>query len=82
MSLNMQVIGPVIAAGATLGSMIFQMGKNADKLETLTIKVEAQEKKEEYYNSKINEIHMIVNTLKNDMSYIKEDIHEIKGKIK
>ena len=82
MSLNMQVIGPVIAAGATLGSMIFQMGKHADKLETLTIKVEAQEKKEEYYNKKINDIHMIVNTLKNDMSYIKEDIHEIKGKIK
>ena len=78
----MQVVGPVIAAGATLGSMIFQMGKHADKLETLTVKVHAQEKKEEYYNSKLNEIHMIVNTLKNDMSYIKEDIHEIKGKIK
>lgn len=82
MSLNMQVVGPVIAAGATLGSMIFQMGKHADKLETLTLKVHAQEKKEEYYNSKLNEIHMIVNTLKNDMSYIKEDIHEIKGKFK
>ncbi len=82
MSLNIQIIGPVIAAGATLGGMVFQMGKHADKLDTLGFKVEAQAKKEEYYNSKLNEIHINVNTLKNDISYIKEDIHEIKGKIK
>ena len=41
-------------------------------------KVEAQEKKEDYYNKSINQLLGTMNVLKNDISNIKDDIKEIK----
>lgn len=81
MSINMQIIGPVIAASATVGGMIFQMGKQSEKLDFLGTKVEAQEKKEEFMNEKLCEIYNKMNTLQSDISYMKEDIHDIKLKV-
>lgn len=81
MSINMQVIGPIIAASATVGGMIFQMGKHSEKLDFLGTKVEAQEKKEEFMNEKLCEIYNKMNTLQNDISYMKEDVHDIKLKL-
>ena len=81
MSINMQIIGPVIAASATVGGMIFQMGKQSEKLDFLGSKVEAQEKKEEFMNGKLCEIYNKMNTLQSDVSYMKEDIHDIKLKL-
>ena len=81
MSINMQIIGPVIAASATVGGMIFQMGKQSEKLDFLGTKVEAQEKKEEFMNEKLCEIYNKMNTLQSDVSYMKEDIHDIKLKV-
>ncbi len=78
MSINMQVIGPIIAASATVGGMIFQMGKQSEKLDFIGMKVEAQEKKEEFLNEKLCEIYNKMNTLQNDVSYMKEDVHDIK----
>ena len=77
----MQIIGPVIAASATVGGMIFQMGKQSEKLDFLGTKVEAQEKKEEFMNEKLCEIYNKMNTLQSDVSYMKEDIHDIKLKV-
>tara|TARA_B100000900_G_C19952134_1_gene462122 strand:- start:98 stop:337 length:240 start_codon:yes stop_codon:yes gene_type:complete len=74
----MQVIGPIIAASATVGGMIFQMGKQSEKLDFIGMKVEAQEKKEEFLNEKLCEIYNKMNTLQNDVSYMKEDVHDIK----
>jgi hypothetical protein len=81
MSINMQIIGPVIAASATVGGMIFQMGKQSEKLDFLGTKAEAQEKKEEFMNEKLCEIYNKMNTLQSDVSYMKEDIHDIKLKV-
>ena len=77
----MQVIGPIIAASATVGGMIFQMGKQSEKLDFIGMKVEAQEKKEEFLNEKLCEIYNKMNTLQNDISYMKGDIHDIKLKV-
>ena len=78
MSINFQQIAPIIAACMTTGGLIFQIGKHAEKLDVIGVKVEAQEKKEGYNNQNINEILGNVNILKNDIQNIKEDIKDIK----
>lgn len=82
MSVNFQQLAPILAACMTTGGLIFQMGKHAEKLDIIGVKVEAQEKKEDYNNLNINEILGNVNILKNDIQNIKEDIRDIKGYIK
>ena len=79
MSINFQQIAPIIAACMTTGGLIFQIGKHAEKLDIIGVKVEAQENKEGYNNQNINEILGNVNILKNDLQNIKEDIRDIKG---
>lgn len=79
MSINFQQIAPIIAACMTTGGLIFQIGKHAEKLDVIGVKVEAQEKKEGFNNQSINEILGNVNILKNDIQNIKEDIKDIKG---
>jgi hypothetical protein len=82
MSINFQKIGPVIAACVTTGGMIFQMGKQSEKLDIMCIKVEAQEKKDIFNSGKVCDIYNKVNILQNDVTNIKEDITEIKTYIK
>tara|TARA_B100000686_G_C16550729_1_gene842383 strand:+ start:715 stop:969 length:255 start_codon:yes stop_codon:yes gene_type:complete len=78
MSVNFQQLAPILAACMTTGGVIFQIGKQSEKLELLGLKVDAQEKKEEYYNQSINQLLGTMNVLKNDVSNIKDDIKEIK----
>ena len=78
MSVNFQQLAPILAACMTTGGVIFQIGKQSEKLELLGLKVEAQEKKEEYYNQSINQLLGSMNILKNDVGNIKDDIKEIK----
>ena len=78
MSVNFQQLAPILAACMTTGAVIFQIGKHAEKLEIISLKVEAQEKKEEYYNQSINQLLGSMNILKNDVGNIKDDIKEIK----
>lgn len=78
MSINFQQLAPILAACMTTGGVIFQIGKQSEKLELLGLKVEAQEKKEEYYNQSINQLLGSMNILKNDVGNIKDDIKEIK----
>ena len=73
-----QQIFPLIGATISIGGIIFQTGKHADKLDILWSKVEAQEKKEEYMNSTLYEIKGDLKTLGHDITSIKEDICEIK----
>ena len=73
-----QQIIPFIGATVSIGGIIFQTGKHADRLDFLWTKVEAQEKKEEYMNSTLYEIKSDIKTLKHDIDNIKEDISEIK----
>lgn len=78
MSVNFQQIAPIIAACMTTGGLVFQIGKHAEKLDVIGVKVEAQEKKEDFNNKSVNEILGNVNILKNDIQNIKEDIRDIK----
>jgi hypothetical protein len=82
MSVNFQTLAPIIAACATSGGIIFQMGKQSEKLEIIGLKVEAQEKKGGFNNEKICEIYNNLNVLQNDVTNIKEDITEIKTYIR
>ena len=82
MSINFQTLGPIIAGCTTVGGMIFQMGKQSEKLDFLGFKVEAQEKKYEFNNEKICDIHNTMDILKHDISNIKENIKDIKSYIK
>ena len=80
MSVNFQQIAPIIAACMTGSGVIFQIGKHAEKLDIVGLKVEAQEKRDNSTNQTINEILGNVNIVKNDVENIKEDIKEIKNK--
>ena len=79
MSINFQQLAPILAACMTTGGVIFQIGKHAEKLDLIGMKVEAQEKKEGFNNQHINEILCTVNILKNDIGNIKGDINDIKN---
>ena len=79
MSVNFQHIAPIIAACMTTGGVIFQIGKHAEKLDFIGLKVEAQEKKDASTNQTINEILGNVNLVRNDVENIKDDIKEIKN---
>ena len=82
MSVNFQQLAPILAACVTTGGVIFQIGKQAEKLELIGIKVEAQEKKEEYYKQSISQLLGKMDVLKNDVGNIKGDIKDIKEYIK
>ena len=82
MSVNFQQLAPILAACMTTGGVIFQIGKQSEKLELIGLRVEAQEKKEEYYNQSINKLLGTMNVLKNDVNNIKEDIRDIKDYMK
>ena len=77
-----QQIMPLIGGCVSVGGIIFQMGKHADRLDFLWANEEALEKKEEYMNSTLYEIKGDIKTLTHDINSIKEDICEIKKKKK
>ena len=79
---NFQHLAPILAACVTTGGIVFQIGKQSERLEIIGLKVEAQEKKDFSNNQTICDIHNTVNLLKNDLSNIKEDIHDIKTYIR
>ena len=79
MSIPLTQLAPLIAATTTVGGLIFQIGKHSEKLDIIGLKVEAQEKKEEHTISYINDIKSAIQVLQMDVSYIKEDVHDIKS---
>ncbi len=81
MSVNFQQIAPIIAACVSTGGIIFQIGKQSERLETLGFKVEAQEKKHTLNSTSINDMNQKLTVLTNDMSHVKRDISDIKTKL-
>ena len=73
-----QQLLPFIGATISIGGIIFQTGKHAEKLDFLVGKVEAQEKKVEYNDKNICEIKSDIKTLTHDVAAIKEDVHDMK----
>tara|TARA_Y100000389_G_C17430672_1_gene502374 strand:+ start:1124 stop:1375 length:252 start_codon:yes stop_codon:yes gene_type:complete len=82
MSVNFQQIAPIIAACITSGGIVFQIGKQSEKLENIGFKVEAQEKNFVSNVSDISEMNNKLTILTSDMSHVKKDIHDIKTKMK
>lgn len=82
MSVNFQQLAPIIAACVTTGGIVFQIGKQSERLESLGIKVEAQEKQNISVNNVICGMDTKLNIISNDLSHLKNDISEIKQKIK
>lgn len=82
MSVNFQHIAPIIAACVTTGGIVFQIGKQSERLESLGMKVEAQEKQNVSVNNVICGMDTKLNIISNDLSHLKNDISEIKQKIK
>ena len=71
-------------AGAviSIAGIIFKIGQQSEKLEMLGVKVEAQENRDIKEIEHISDIKNDMILLKTDVSYIKQDIHDIKNKIK
>ena len=82
MSVNFQQLAPIIAACVTTGGIVFQIGKQSERLESLGMKVEAQEKQNISVNNVICGMDTKLNIISNDLSHLKNDISEIKQKIK
>ena len=82
MSVNFQQLAPILAACVTTGGIVFQIGKQSERLETMGFKVIAQEKKYTTNVDAINEMNNKLTVLTNDMSHVKRDIRDIKTKMK
>lgn len=76
--MNPQQMLPFIGATLSIGGIIFQTGKHAEKIDFVFGKVEAQEKKVEYTDKNMCEIKSDLKTLSHDVSAIKGDVQEIK----
>jgi hypothetical protein len=82
MIVNFQQLAPLIAACITTGGIVFQIGKQSERLEMIGFNVQAQEKKYVTNYESINDINNKLSSLINDMSHVKTDINEIKTKMK
>tara|TARA_Y100000996_G_scaffold390033_1_gene350909 strand:- start:1207 stop:1461 length:255 start_codon:yes stop_codon:yes gene_type:complete len=82
MSINFQHIAPIIAACVTTGGLVFQVGKQSERMDIIGLKVEAQEKKNEKRDFAITEMNSKLNIISNDLAHLKTDIKEIKTKLK
>ena len=82
MSVNFQQLAPIIAACVTTGGIVFQIGKQSERLESFGMKVEAQEKQNVSVNNVICGMDTKLNIISNDLSHLKNDINEIKEKFK
>jgi len=76
--MNPQQLLPFIGVTLSIGGIIFQTGKHAEKIDFVFGKVEAQEKKVEYTDKNMCEIKSELKTLSHDVSAIKQDVQEIK----
>jgi peptidoglycan hydrolase CwlO-like protein len=76
--MNPQQMLPFIGATISIGGIIFQTGKHAEKIDFVFGKVEAQEKKIEYNDKNLCEIKSDLKTLSHDITAIKQDVHDIK----
>ena len=82
MSITISQLIPFVGTTITIAGIVFKGGQLSEKLEIVGLKVEAQEKKEEYYNQSISQLLGKMDVLKNDVGNIKGDIKDIKEYIK
>ena len=78
MSFNIQQILPLIIGSISISGILFKTWQPAKKLEILDSTVEVQRKRINNNYLIINEIHSNISILEGDISYMKQDIHDIK----
>ena len=81
MSFNIQQILPLIIGSISISGILFKTWQYDKKLEILDSNVEVQRKRINNNYLIINEIHSNISILEGDLSYMKQDIHEIKNKL-
>ena len=57
MSINITTLAPLFGAFVTTGGIIFHIGSHSEKLGSLGLKVDALERKDEYNNKILSDIH-------------------------
>ena len=82
MSVNFNQLAPIVATIATAGGLIFQIGKHSEKLNVLGLEVKALEKKEEYNNKLLYDIHGKVCKFEGKFNDIEKELKEIKDYVK
>ena len=71
----MREIAGLIASAATAGSIIFQMGKESNRIDTLFTKAHAAEVERKETSEIIFDIHGKVSGMEKDVQYIKSSIN-------
>ena len=72
---------PFIGASISIGGIIFQIGKQSEKLHTLGFHVDALEKKDEQYSNVMNNINSKLLLAEEKLKNIENDVKCIKTKI-
>lgn len=73
---------PLIGASISIGSIIYQIGKQSEKIEISLGKVNALENKENNTNKIINDINGNMLVINEKLKNIEENVKVIKNKIK
>ena len=81
MSFNIQQILPLIIGSISISGILFKTWQHDKKLEILDSTVEVQKKRINNNYLIINEIHSNISVLEGDISYMKQDIHDLKNKL-
>ena len=81
MSINFRKVVPILTACVTTGSIVFQIGKQSEKIANISYKGHAQEEKITVTHDGIYDVNNKLNIISNDLQHVKEDINEIKSKI-
>ena len=72
---------PIIGAALSMSGIVFQIGKHAEKLDSIGFQVNALEKKEENYNIFMNNIHSKLLLSDEKLKNIENDVKYIKSKV-
>tara|TARA_B110000483_G_C17866641_1_gene416278 strand:+ start:330 stop:605 length:276 start_codon:yes stop_codon:yes gene_type:complete len=82
MSVNFNQLAPIVATMATAGGLIFQIGKHSEKLNVLGLEVQALEKKDEYSNKLLYDIHGKICKFESKFNDIDDRFKNIDGDLK
>ncbi len=71
---------PFICASLSIGGIIFQIGKQSEKLHSIGFQVNALEQKDDYYNNFMNDINSKLLLADEKLKNIENDVKYIKNK--
>jgi len=81
MSINFNTLAPISATVLSLGGLVYQIGRNSEKLDLLNNKVYAQEKKVDENYKYINDMKIFMSRSDEKLDDMNTSIKEIKYKL-